>query len=718
MSRLADLPELVGFFSYSREDDEDSNGALSALRDRIARELRAQLGRSRETFRLWQDKESIPSGALWEAEIRNAIAESVFFIPIVTPTLVKSRYCQFELEAFLVREAALGKSDLIFPILYIRVPALEDSSQASNHPALSILTQRQLFDWRTFRHRDVSSMEVREAIGQFCAHICDELNRPWASPEERQARDVSQTKRAEAEQRRHAEADRREQTAAREAPRSFISYASTRPVELNELARLRANAGAAPAGLELLSAGVSAAAGAGRMLKTLDEILAGEVITPAEKELLPQTENTDSLRARIAEDRRRAQARRREEEARRREEQEQPAAMSQAAAERSILRSEASPMTTSAPRAASRKPWGLVIAFGVVAVGAWMLRRQIADLAHALFGWFGLSSLPPIYVATTPPPSQSAPENSISDTVDISAFAPLEAAAGEEALVQIYLHRFDQAQLAATRAQRADPDASERDKATLATNITRGQTVDVILEAQGLTIEEPRESIVWRGGPEACKFVVFIPVGAAGRSFAFRVRVLLDSAPIGKLVFKLKVAAAQPAHGTTASEASPSYGFMSSPDTGRPDAAMAMVGDAAKRYRHAFLSYTEADRAEVLRGAQLLRAAGLSIFQDIVSAVPGERWEPKIFQEIDKCDLFLLFWSHAAAASEWVLREAEYAIARQQKNLPDEVPDIRPVVLCDPPIPEPPEPLRHINFNDHVCYLITAVKAVERRPHS
>jgi len=34
MSSLADLPELVGFFSYSREDDADSRGALSALRNR------------------------------------------------------------------------------------------------------------------------------------------------------------------------------------------------------------------------------------------------------------------------------------------------------------------------------------------------------------------------------------------------------------------------------------------------------------------------------------------------------------------------------------------------------------------------------------------------------------------------------------------------------------------------------------------------------------
>jgi hypothetical protein len=59
MSSLAELPEVIGFFSYSREDDEAFEGTLSALRDGIQRELSAQLGRSRTTFRLWQDRSAI-----------------------------------------------------------------------------------------------------------------------------------------------------------------------------------------------------------------------------------------------------------------------------------------------------------------------------------------------------------------------------------------------------------------------------------------------------------------------------------------------------------------------------------------------------------------------------------------------------------------------------------------------------------------------------------
>jgi hypothetical protein len=72
MSSLADAPDLVGFFSYSREDDEDSGGKLSKLRERIQAELRGQLGRTKRDFRLWQDKTAIAHGELWEDRIKSA----------------------------------------------------------------------------------------------------------------------------------------------------------------------------------------------------------------------------------------------------------------------------------------------------------------------------------------------------------------------------------------------------------------------------------------------------------------------------------------------------------------------------------------------------------------------------------------------------------------------------------------------------------------------
>jgi hypothetical protein len=188
MPSLADLPELVGFFSYSRQDDEDSKGTLSELRDRIERELRGQLGRSRSQFRLWQDKEAISPGTLWESEIKTAINQSTFFIPIVTPTAVNSSQCKTEFESFLERESALGRADLIFPILYIRVPALDSEEHWRSHPVLNVIGIRQYVDWRALRHLDVNSTEVKKQVEWFCDKIAATLHQPWISPEERAAK--------------------------------------------------------------------------------------------------------------------------------------------------------------------------------------------------------------------------------------------------------------------------------------------------------------------------------------------------------------------------------------------------------------------------------------------------------------------------------------------------------------------------------------------------
>jgi formylglycine-generating enzyme required for sulfatase activity len=203
MSSLADLPELVGFFSYSREDDADSQGALSALRYRIQGELRGQLGRTAKTFRLWQDKEAIASGTLWETEIKSAATQAVFFIPIITPTVIASPYCRFELDSFLAREATLGRNDLVFPILYIDVPALDDDVPCQSDPVLSLIAQRQYLDWRDYRYLDVNSVEVRKKVAAFCKDIRDALERRQLSSEERKEREEDAAhQRAEAERKR------------------------------------------------------------------------------------------------------------------------------------------------------------------------------------------------------------------------------------------------------------------------------------------------------------------------------------------------------------------------------------------------------------------------------------------------------------------------------------------------------------------------------------
>jgi hypothetical protein len=248
MSSLAELPALVGFFSYSREDDEGSGGKLSKLRERIQEELRGQLGRTRGDFRLWQDKVAIAHGELWEDTIQRAISESVFFIPIITPTAVRSSYCKFEFESFLAREKELDRNKLVFPILYIPVPALTDDRWRQD-PLLAIIGSRQYEQWQHLRHLDALSPEVSLRIDKFCANITAALRQQWLSPEERQAEakkersrrkaeakrhsdEEDRRKRAEAEARRQAEEERRRRIACETPEHENAAPASTKPVQI------------------------------------------------------------------------------------------------------------------------------------------------------------------------------------------------------------------------------------------------------------------------------------------------------------------------------------------------------------------------------------------------------------------------------------------------------------------------------------------------------
>lgn len=184
MSSLADLPELVGFFSYSRDDDEGFGRQLSSLRNAIREELAAALGRNKRNFDLWQDQDSIAPGEMWETEITKAINQATFFIPIVTPRAVRSEYCKFEFNAFLTREKALGRSNLIFPILYIDVPELSEDSKWRSNPVLSVIGARKFVDWRKQRHLPIETPAYREAIADFCAKIADALREPLVLPEQ------------------------------------------------------------------------------------------------------------------------------------------------------------------------------------------------------------------------------------------------------------------------------------------------------------------------------------------------------------------------------------------------------------------------------------------------------------------------------------------------------------------------------------------------------
>jgi hypothetical protein len=280
------------------------------------------------------------------------------------------------------------------------------------------------------------------------------------------------------------------------------------------------------------------------------------------------------------------------------------------------------------------------------------------------------------------------------DVVDVSLFGPQSVRAGRECLVQVFLHTLAQQAAVSARASEADAASARRGTNTLAAQIARGTRVQIVFEGRGLGVDQAMQELTWRGEPAGCQFTVNAPADAAGQAFHPRVLVLLNSAPVGSVTFALPATATDP-----------------------PAAARIVRGDAARRYSYAFLSYSSLDRVEVLKRAEGIRAVGVDYFQDFVKLEPGDHWVPQLEQEIDRCDLFLLFWSPNAKASGWVMKEVDRALARQ-KSSGDDLPHIRPVVIEPRPAPLPPNSLKDLHFNDVMSYVLAGAEAEAqaRRP--
>jgi hypothetical protein len=281
-----------------------------------------------------------------------------------------------------------------------------------------------------------------------------------------------------------------------------------------------------------------------------------------------------------------------------------------------------------------------------------------------------------------------------SDEVHCTVFAPLQASPGDGLLVQVFAHLAAQVPLLADIAKDADADARRRDSIELDEPVGHGEELVFELTMDGLDVREPTlMRLVWKGKPKSVKFDVRVPDDFACKDVTGTVEVYRLNVPVGALRFKLKVvpralAAALPA------ETIPEQKFT--------------------RYKYAFISYASEDRAEVLRRVQLLPLVEIDYFQDVTSLDPGDRWAQELYKEIDKSDVFFLFWSEAARDSEWVNREVLYALEHRHGD-DGCAPVIKPVLLKGPPPVPPPESLRSLHFNDKIMYFISVEDALRAK---
>ena len=283
------------------------------------------------------------------------------------------------------------------------------------------------------------------------------------------------------------------------------------------------------------------------------------------------------------------------------------------------------------------------------------------------------------------------------DPVDCTVFAPPSVVRGDWLLVQVFTHRPDQAEEARDLAQEIDQQAQKRGFKSLEIGIKRGTRLTFHLHVPGIEFPTSMETLIWQGRPTYVHFAAKTPSEFPIGTVIGRVTVSQDSIPIGSIMFRLDIVEKNGPSRAPNTLLSDTYANRRS--------SLLPVGDEIRRYKMAFISYAMKDLPEVIKRVQMLRLARIRYFQDVLKLEPGDRWERKLYRHIDRSDLFLLFWSTNAKESKWVLEEARYAIKRKGDN-EFAPPEIFPVIIEGPPVPEPPKELAHLHFNDYLIYFM------------
>ena len=180
--------------------------------------------------------------------------------------------------------------------------------------------------------------------------------------------------------------------------------------------------------------------------------------------------------------------------------------------------------------------------------------------------------------------------------------------------------------------------------------------------------EDESEYSVWRGKYAKFDFAPMIPNTIEREQILFIASIYFDGILSTKLKFIVNV------NDTTSSK----------PEIERKD------------IHSAFLSYASEDRGRVAAIKQGMRKTrpDIDLFFDVESLRSGDRWEEKIFQEIDKRDVLFLFWSQHAKDSVFVNKEWRYALEKKGINFIEPCP-IEPPNICPPPVE-----LNMMHFND------------------
>lgn len=163
------MAPITAFLSYTRTDDEFYGGYITAFRKVLESAVHVVTGE--KTFRIFQDVDGIVIGEDWRKKLSQALQDSSFLIPMLTPLFFSSRPCREELTEFIAHEKALDRNDLILPIYFFTSAKLEKKDGLVEDELADELAKRQMFDWRKHSDLPLESAAARQAVLELATEI-------------------------------------------------------------------------------------------------------------------------------------------------------------------------------------------------------------------------------------------------------------------------------------------------------------------------------------------------------------------------------------------------------------------------------------------------------------------------------------------------------------------------------------------------------------------
>jgi hypothetical protein len=254
------------------------------------------------------------------------------------------------------------------------------------------------------------------------------------------------------------------------------------------------------------------------------------------------------------------------------------------------------------------------------------------------------------------------------DRVHFSVAAAPVVRPAEAFIVSLYAHSQAQRDAVMRMVREAAAGAEVRVQTKGPVRVTHGTVLTAVLRFGDLIVDEPEDTILWDGEIGSATFPVRVPEGAAQGARSGRVMIFANGVQTIRVDFTVVVGAARAQ-------------------------AQALSGRQSC-HRTAFASYASEDEEQVAGRIQAIQKFVPDVFWDRHSLRSGEKWEEVLWAEIERRDVFYLFWSQAASRSAWVEKEWRHALQVRGIDYID------PMPLVSPREVPPPLELAKLHFND------------------